>query len=110
MANKKEFVSEATPVQPEAAFRPPSNNAELESMAGQSMMADPRAQLQGAILDAIASRYVSQRACAVANLNNYLTNSVGVGEHADIVGECQRLVESINEAEGMLETIRNITS
>ena len=56
MDNKKEFGSEATPVQPEAAFRPPSNNAELESMAGQSMMADPRAQLQGAILDAIASR------------------------------------------------------
>ena len=42
---------------------------------------------------------------AKANLLTYLENSVGVGEHPDIVGECAKLVDKMEHAKGCLDLL-----
>ena len=39
-----------------------------------------------------------------------MVTPVGVGEHPDIVAEAIKLMEDINHADGMLQTLRRITS
>jgi len=54
------------------------------------------------ILDAIKADASAKEAKALANLNNYLTNGVGVGEHPDVVTECVKLVKEVAEAQEVL--------
>ena len=65
---------------------------------------------QQALLAAVEAHYVAVRAKAISNLNNYMVTPVGVGEHPDIVAEAIKLMEDINHADGMLQTLRRITS
>ena len=58
------------------------------------------------IIDALIAKYNADIIIARTNLNNYMKNSVGVGEHPDIITECDKLVESISAAEGKVETLR----
>jgi len=60
------------------------------------------------VIDALKAKYVADRLRAMANLQTYLTSAVGVGEHPDIVAECDKLVNSIGEAEGKLSTLAAI--
>ena len=57
------------------------------------------------VIDALKAKYVAERLESIANLQTYLTSGVGVGEHPDIVQECDKLVAKISEAEGKLSTI-----
>ena len=57
------------------------------------------------IVNALALSFQSDAQKARANLVNYLNNAVGVGEHADIVAECKRLVEEIEHANSCLERL-----
>ena len=41
-----------------------------------------------------------------ANLEVYLENSAGVGEHSDIIGELKDLVEKIDDARGCIEVVK----
>ncbi len=41
-----------------------------------------------------------------ANLEVYLDNSAGVGEHSDIIGEIKGLVEKIDDARGCIEVVK----
>jgi hypothetical protein len=41
-----------------------------------------------------------------ANLEVYLENSAGVGEHSDIIGEIKGLVEKIDDARGCIEVVK----
>ena len=50
------------------------------------------------MLKAALSHFVAMRDKAVANLNNVLKNSAGVGEHVDLVGEVINLVEELERA------------
>tara|TARA_R110002110_G_scaffold35439_1_gene119665 strand:+ start:172 stop:387 length:216 start_codon:yes stop_codon:yes gene_type:complete len=50
------------------------------------------------MLKAALSHFVAMRDKAVANLNNVLNNSAGVGEHVDLVGEVINLVEEVERA------------
>ena len=50
------------------------------------------------MLKAALSHFVALRDKAVANLNNVLNNSAGVGEHVDLVGEVVALVEELERA------------
>ena len=43
-------------------------------------------------VNALVLTYQADLQVAKANLLNYLNNSVGVGEHPDIVGECAKSV------------------
>ena len=50
------------------------------------------------MLKAALSHFVAIRDRTVANLNNCLQNSAGVGEHVDLVGEVITLVEELERA------------
>jgi len=65
---------------------------------------------QQALIAAIEADLLAKRAKAIANLNNYMLSPVGVGEHPDIVSETIKLVEEISSADGVLQTVRRITS
>ena len=60
------------------------------------------------ILAALLAEAEAQETKAVANLNNYLANPVGVGEHPDIVEECSKLVKQIAEARELKETLKTL--
>jgi len=57
------------------------------------------------VVDALKAKFVADRLAAVANLQTYLTSSVGVGEHPNIVQECEKLICKISEAEGNLNCL-----
>jgi hypothetical protein len=57
------------------------------------------------VIDALKAKYVAQRLEAVANLQVYLSSAAGIGEHPNIVNECDKLVSKISEAEGKLQTL-----
>lgn len=56
-------------------------------------------------LRALKSRYNAQKDNAFATLEVYLTNSTGIGEHPQIMDEIDKLIRSIADADGCLETI-----
>jgi hypothetical protein len=60
------------------------------------------------IINALLADSQAQEAKAIANLNNYLTNAAGIGEHPDIVEECKKLVKSVAEARELRETVQSI--
>ena len=60
------------------------------------------------IIKAIIAKADAQEATAKANLQNYMTNSVGVGEHPGVVEECEKLVKQIAEARELRETAESL--
>lgn len=56
-------------------------------------------------LRALKSRYNAQKDEAFATLEVYLGNSVGIGEHPQIIDEMDKLIKSIAEADGCLEVL-----
>jgi hypothetical protein len=56
-------------------------------------------------LRALKSRYNSQKDEAFATLEVYLGNSVGIGEHPQIIDEMDKLIKKIAEADGCLEVL-----
>tara|TARA_R110002096_G_scaffold7202_2_gene31839 strand:- start:1018 stop:1269 length:252 start_codon:yes stop_codon:yes gene_type:complete len=57
------------------------------------------------IIDALKAKYVAQRLENIANLQAYLSTSVGVAEHSGIVAECDKLITNISTAEGKLQSL-----
>ena len=66
------------------------------------------ATLQQNLLTALRSHFIAKRDRAVANLNNYLNNPAGIGEHPDIVEERTKLLEDLSDAEGVLSTLEGL--
>lgn len=60
------------------------------------------------ILDGVSSYFVYKQRSAIANLQNYLNNTAGIGEHGDIVKECIKLVEDIEHAESCINLINHM--
>jgi hypothetical protein len=60
------------------------------------------------IIKAIIAKANAQEAEAKANLANYMSNSVGVGEHPGVVEECEKLVKQIAEARELRETAESL--
>jgi len=60
------------------------------------------------IVDALQAKYIAQKLEAIANLQNYLSNPVGVGEHPNIVDECDKLVDTIGHANDKLQTLKEM--
>jgi len=58
------------------------------------------------ILTALLKQAEAQEAKAIANLQTYMSNAVGVGEHPDVVTECNKLVKDIAEAREIAETVK----
>lgn len=66
------------------------------------------ATLQQNLITALRSHFVAKRDRSVANLNNYLNNPAGIGEHPDIVEECTKLLRDLSDAEGVLSTLEGL--
>lgn len=60
------------------------------------------------IMNALVLDAQAKEAKAIANLQNYMTNPAGIGEHPDIVEECKKLVKDIAEAREMIETVNSL--
>ncbi len=60
------------------------------------------------LITALETRYQADIAEAKANLQNYLSNSVGVGEHPNIVVECDKLIAQITDADGKLLILKSM--
>tara|TARA_B100001063_G_scaffold118021_1_gene110203 strand:- start:19192 stop:19446 length:255 start_codon:yes stop_codon:yes gene_type:complete len=60
------------------------------------------------IVQALNAKYMASKLEAAANLQNYLTNPAGIGEHPDIVAECDKLLKQISDADGYLTTLQNM--
>lgn len=66
------------------------------------------ATLQQNLISAMRSHFNAKRDRAVANLNNYLTNPAGIGEHPDVVEECIKLIQDLSDADGVLDTLEGL--
>ena len=56
-------------------------------------------------LQALKARYQAQKLEALATLEVYLNNAAGIGEHPQIIDEMDKLIETIDAAEGKLEAL-----
>ena len=62
------------------------------------------------IMNAIIAEANAKEAKAIANLQNYMNNPAGIGEHPDIVAECSKLIKDIAEAKEMRQTVHSIVN
>ncbi len=62
--------------------------------------------MNGLLLDALYAKYHAQKAEAVAKLDVYLNNSVGIGEHPDLVSEIDKFIEKFADAQGKLDSLK----
>ena len=60
------------------------------------------------IIDALHAKFQAEKLKAQANLQNYFNNSVGVGEHPDIIAEADKLIEAISSANGKIDVLKGI--
>ena len=59
-------------------------------------------------LDALVAKYNAQIAEGKANLQNYFSNPAGIGEHPNIVEECDKLIGQIGSAQDKLHALETI--
>jgi hypothetical protein len=59
-------------------------------------------------IQALRAKYEAQKLEALATLEVYMKNSVGIGEHPQIMEEMDNLVKSVAEADDCLETMGRI--
>jgi len=59
-------------------------------------------------VDALRAKYLAMRLEAVATLEVYSKNAVGIGEHPGIIEEMDKLVRTVTDANGYLETLDGI--
>ena len=84
---------------------------DVNTVDGEKVEAAPEQTVvtpQQLLLMAVEADINAKRAKAVANLNVYMNNAGGIGEHPDVAGECVALVQAIADADGVLETLRRI--
>jgi hypothetical protein len=59
-------------------------------------------------VDALRAKYVAMRLEAVATLEIYTKNAVGIGEHPQVIEEMDKLIRTVSDANGYLETLDKI--
>ncbi len=60
------------------------------------------------MIETLMNIAIAERAKASMNLNMYLNSPVGVGEHPDLVGEADKLVSKLSEAEGKITVLNSL--
>ena len=60
------------------------------------------------IISALNAKYTAQKLEANTNLINYFNNPSGIGEHPNIVGEVDKLISQIAEAQGKMDIVETI--
>jgi diacylglycerol kinase family enzyme len=72
-----------------------------------NIMADDKKGFQhSAILNALKLKYESEIAIAKTNIDVYLVNSVGVGQHPTIVEAVELELKKVDNAQSMLDVIQ----
>ena len=66
--------------------------------------------MDGLLLDAMYAKYHADKADAVARLNVYLTNSVGIGEHPQHTEEMDQIIDQFASAQDKLEALKMMLS
>jgi hypothetical protein len=56
-------------------------------------------------VDALRAKYIAQRLEAIATLEVYTGNSVGIGEHPQIIEEMDKLVRIVADMNGYLDAL-----
>lgn len=56
-------------------------------------------------VDALRAKYIAQRLEAIATLEVYTSNSVGIGEHPQIIEEMDKLVRTVADMNGYLDAL-----
>lgn len=76
-------------------------------MAREKKSAPPKIKhrLETELYKALENRYLSQRNEGLATLHIYFNNSVGIGEHPQIVDEMAKQLEKVENADGKLDTL-----
>ena len=62
--------------------------------------------MRNAIIQALEDRYNAQISEADATIKIYLENSVGIGEHPQLIDEIDKLVDKIAQAEEKLKILK----
>ena len=57
-------------------------------------------------VDALRAKYIAMRLEAIATLEIYSKNAVGIGEHPQVIDEMDKLIRTVADANGYLEGIR----
>jgi len=60
------------------------------------------------IMNALIAEADAKETKAIANLQNYMSNSAGIGEHPDVVAECSKLVKEISDARELRDTVKSL--
>ena len=58
------------------------------------------------MIEALKKRYEADIAAAKANIQVYMDNPAGIGEHSDLVSAVDEQVTKLTDAEDKLETLR----
>jgi hypothetical protein len=59
-------------------------------------------------VDALRAKYIAMRLEAVATLEIYTKNAVGIGEHPQVIEEMDKLIRTVADANGYLEALDKI--
>tara|TARA_B110000285_G_C15130997_1_gene623576 strand:+ start:1430 stop:1678 length:249 start_codon:yes stop_codon:yes gene_type:complete len=59
-------------------------------------------------VDALRARYTADKLEAIATLQVYVENAVGIGEHPQIIEEMSKLVEKVANANDCLATLDEV--
>lgn len=59
-------------------------------------------------VEALKARYEAQQKEALATLEVYYQNSVGIGEHHQIIDEMDALVRKVSEARDLIATLETL--
>ena len=59
------------------------------------------------IHEALAKKYIAEKAEAVATLHIYFNNATGIGEHPQMLEEMGKQLEKLANAEDCLEALKN---
>ena len=62
------------------------------------------------IIQALRLQYEAEIAKAKANIQVYIENPAGIGEHPDIVEECMKLIKDIASAREIAETVNSFVT
>ena len=60
------------------------------------------------LINALKLRYEAQKMEAIATLEVYLKNPVGIGEHPQIIEEMDKLVHVIADVDGCLAALNSV--
>mgnify|MGYP001177051308 FL=1 len=59
-------------------------------------------------VDALRAKFQAEKLEAIATLEVYVKNAVGIGEHPQIIEEMAKLIDKIGEVNGALEALDEV--